>query len=205
MQLQLIPADSCPTLPPRDVLETEARRMCIERITAAFVTMINNQPTCLIGKNPWEMTRSVWESTIEPVSKAYAASISTGEAVAKVFLDRYGYTHNGYAFRPSSVSNSRHDVQVAFAFLRGDHVPAEVACEYSKEYWKDTYDLREYEHLPRYVSTADERREAIECWEKRKAHVEMVIKDKFFNYQSEADLKHHAACIDRILSELAHE
>src|ERR1017187_1993246 len=104
------------TTNPRERLETEAIfKREVMRINT-YVMEINRQPESLIGKKPWEMTRAVWESIIAPVSKAYGASIRIGEEVAKVFYNRYKFTHNGYSFYFASESNSRHEVQVGYAF-----------------------------------------------------------------------------------------
>ena len=188
---------------PREALEAEAKRQHTARMIAKFTNEITLQPDCLVGKKPWEMTRSVWESIIAPVSEAYNTTINIGEVAAKVFLNRYGYTHNGYEFSPTGVSSSRHEVQVAYAFLRGENVPLNVANEYPKERWSTTYDLREYEHLPVYVKTPEEVSAAIECWEKAKAYVVATIKDPYPHYQSEAELEHLVACYDKMLSKLA--
>jgi len=190
---------------PRTVLEMEEKVRRQERMIVKLSTTIKQQPPCLIGKKPWEMTRSTWESIIAPVSEAYKASILIGESVARVFHDRYGYTHNGYAFHFTSLSNSRHEAQVAYASLRGDSIPDEVAREYPKEHWMKTFDLQDFKHLPRYVFSEEERLAAISYWQQHKDHVEMMIKDKYFNYQSESELKHHVVCFDRILSELTQE
>jgi len=187
---------------PRENLEFEAifKREAMRINT--YVMEINRQPESLIGKKPWEMTREIWESIIAPVSKAYKAGIRIGGEVAKVFHHRYKFTHNGYSFNFASESNSRHEVQVGYAFLRGDHVPDDVAAEYSKEYWQRVF-MHDFQYLPRYVSSREEQLEAVNCWSMAKAHIKTAIDQRYFIYQSEADLKRLVACYDRILSELA--
>lgn len=190
---------------PRQSLETLAQLEARARLIEKFINQIRSQPIMLIGEKPWEMTRVIWESIIDPVHQAYKKSIAVGEEAAKAFQTRYGYTHNGYAFHPASVSNSRHEVQVACALLRGDHIPEEVMRDYPKTYWGQSFDLREFQHLPIYITTDEERRKAIACWQDRKDRAISTIDARYFHYSSETELKHKVECCDRLLKELHHE
>ena len=187
---------------PRQSLKAQAEESARAKTVEAFVNEIDTAPATLVGKNPWEMTRETWEQILSPVNRAYKSSITVGMEVAQAFLDRYGYTHNGYAFHPGSTSNSRHEVQVAYALFRGDEVPEEVIREYSKSYWEESMDLRGFRFLPMNITTDQERSEAIAYWTHKKNMTLKNIEDQFFQYDSEATLKLEAKWCDRLINEI---
>ena len=148
------------------------------------------------------MSREAWKSIHDPITKAYAISISFGITAGDAFLKLHGYTHNGYEFGPDGQeSNSRHEVQVAYALLRGDSVPPEVLAQYPKEFWSKS-DLRRFEHLPMYVTTRSECLAAIVVWDKMASMANETLEEKSFNYQSERDIRFLLKAYWRIWNEL---
>lgn len=201
MQNALFSNDTPATESPRRMLEDQADRERSRRLIDFFVQLITGQPLELLGLWPWEMTRETWQMITKPIHDAYQKSIAVGMEVEKAFETRYRYTHNGYAYHWSTVSNSRHEVQVAYALLRGVQVPSEVMAQYPRECWEG-YWMHGFVHLPCYVTTDEERSKAIAHWAREKARTEDTLAERFFHYQSEPELEFEVRCYQGLLTRL---
>jgi hypothetical protein len=177
-----------PSPDPRGQLEQETRGLRDRFWIELLCDYVAGQPSELLGLRPWEMIRQDWQLIVHPVKKAYEKGIAIGNAVAACFLARYGFTHNGYAFHAGSVSNSRHEVQVAYALLRGEFVPIEVREQYPRAYWLSSFDLRGFAHLPYLVQGCGERAQAVCHWAREKQHAYDALEAGGSYYESELEL-----------------
>jgi hypothetical protein len=194
--------DFTPTANPRLSRLAEAAKKVIQEHEMRILGAIENPPAELDGKKAWQMTREAWLSLCAPVKDAYDLGINFGIIAGDAFLKRHAFTHNAHEFIVGSISNSRHEVQVAYAMLRGDNIPAEVLAQYPKEHWSQTCDLRVFKHLPRYVVTKSEQVAALATWGARAARNRECLDLKHFMYETERDLTFYLKAYEQVCNEL---
>lgn len=99
---------------------------------------------------PWQMGSAHWDAVTSVGSLAYNVypglgarrSYEFADLVGRLMQDRFGYGHNGPPYNAARDTNSRHEVQVAYALLQGKPVPEEVIAEYAHRVGGNYTDLR---------------------------------------------------------------
>lgn len=112
---------------------------------------------------PYQMKRTEWEAVVAIGSATYNVypcftmdqlqerrkiegnnglfdTMALSRFCEAMFLERFGYGHNGPRYDRHGQTNSRHEVHVAYALAAGKEVPAEVLDEYRARI-RGTYDI----------------------------------------------------------------
>lgn len=99
---------------------------------------------------PWQMSSARWDAVHSIGSLAHNVYPGLRARIPYEFADlvgqqmheRFGYGHNGPPYNSDRVTNSRHEVQVAYALLHGKPVPDDVIAEYEHRVGGNYTDLR---------------------------------------------------------------